>query len=44
MKLSQHIPKANILNHIWLMNYLDTPRDSISIVVCAEFVKLGILA
>lgn len=43
MKPTLYIPKANILNYIWLMKYFDTPLVSVGTVIGAECVKPGIL-
>lgn len=39
VKLTQYIPKANILNDIWLTKPFDTPCDNISTVIWAEYVN-----
>ena len=43
IKLTKYIPEAIILNDIWLVKYLDILSDSISPIISAEFVKLGVL-
>lgn len=39
VKLTQYIPKANILNDFWLTKPFDTLFDYISTVIWAECVK-----
>lgn len=39
LKLTQYIPKANILNEIWVMKPFDTPCDNISTDIWSENVN-----